>query len=208
MQVVAKPENSHIYVVEKPRLAAAIQKQLELLKRNPSKESLAAFETSTLNILVPSIKRVMLDGFSLGAKAVEEPEDATIRVRVERLARSQALDTSRQISKSSGFALDIKAGLSLKRVASSQRADLIALDNLARAYFVGTRNGWALYPDALKSWFVHDMHDKDDMCDDNEADGAIPINQAFSSGAMETPAHIGCDCYMLLVKRKKPVYGF
>lgn len=33
-----------------------------------------------------------------------------------------------------------------------------------------------------------------DICRDNEADGVIPVDQAFSSGDMAPPAHPNCEC--------------
>lgn len=33
-----------------------------------------------------------------------------------------------------------------------------------------------------------------DICADNQADGVIPVNQAFSSGEMNPPAHPNCTC--------------
>lgn len=33
-----------------------------------------------------------------------------------------------------------------------------------------------------------------DICADNQADGVIPVNQAFSSGEMNPPAHPNCMC--------------
>lgn len=46
-----------------------------------------------------------------------------------------------------------------------------------------------------KVWIIAGPHNLVDECDDNADDGEIPTDEAFSSGDMAEPAHIGCECY-------------
>lgn len=46
----------------------------------------------------------------------------------------------------------------------------------------------------LKAWVVAGQGG--DECDDNEADGPIPLDQAFSTGDDAPPAHPNCECYL------------
>jgi len=48
--------------------------------------------------------------------------------------------------------------------------------------------------DEFKRWITSPDERLCEVCDGNENDGVIPINEAFSSGHMHTPAHPNCRC--------------
>jgi len=48
--------------------------------------------------------------------------------------------------------------------------------------------------DEFKRWITSPDERLCEVCDGNENDGVIPINESFSSGDMHTPAHPNCRC--------------
>ena len=48
--------------------------------------------------------------------------------------------------------------------------------------------------DEFKRWITSPDERLCEVCDGNENDGVIPINESFSSGHMHTPAHPNCRC--------------
>jgi hypothetical protein len=86
---------------------------------------------------------------------------------------------------------------------SAGRADKIAVNELSLAFFGGTRYGWGLDKRVKKSWHISDAHDKDDMCDDNEDEGPIGIDEPFQSGHFIPPAHMHCECELGLTRMRR-----
>ena len=82
---------------------------------------------------------------------------------------------------------------------SSARANLIAQTEIRTANSQGALLGVKASASAhdltvTKSWLTSTTDTCCDECADNEADGAIPLNDAFSSGDDTTPAHPNCSC--------------
>jgi len=81
---------------------------------------------------------------------------------------------------------------------SDARAEMIARTETIRADCQG--NLAAYKNSALvsgKSWLLGSEHPADDECDDNAAEGVIPLDQDFSSGDEAPPAHPNCTCDFL-----------
>lgn len=79
-------------------------------------------------------------------------------------------------------------------IADTDRADMIARTETVRAY----NNGRRLY--ALSSGAVAHMWQNfgaSDICVTNTADGWIPIDQAFASGALNVPTHPRDKCIVI-----------
>lgn len=75
------------------------------------------------------------------------------------------------------------------------RAKAIADTELATAQEYGSLRTWAESGVVQKKgWMISGDHVQPDECDDNEAAGEIPIEQAFPSGHMAPPAHVHCWC--------------
>ena len=83
---------------------------------------------------------------------------------------------------------------------SEDRAENIARTELTNADIQG--NMIAYKESGIvegKEWVLGSEHDDDDECDDNVADGVIPLDEAFSSGDMEPLAHPRCVCDLMPV---------
>jgi hypothetical protein len=75
---------------------------------------------------------------------------------------------------------------------STSRADMITRTESANAmgdanYATAVENGATTH-----DWVKADPNGAEDECDDNEAEGEIPIDQEFSSGDLSEPAHPNC----------------
>jgi len=202
-ELIASPDKNTLYLIEKGRLSTQVLSLLEHLNRKPTRDNLKLFETRLNNTLAPSLLRVAKVAYIVGAKDVGFAPDNVAAIALEREINARSKQAANWIAATTGVALDITAAMSRARAISSGRADLIAINNLAVSFFRGTRFGWGLDENSLKSWYVSDAHDNDDTCDDNEDDGPIPINEPFQSGDFEPPAHIGCNCLMRLARRRK-----
>lgn len=77
---------------------------------------------------------------------------------------------------------------------SEARADMIARTEAANA--AGEANHATMVENGVKTkrW-VTAGNNPDEECQDNEADGEIPLDQDFSSGVAYEPAHPNCECY-------------
>lgn len=85
---------------------------------------------------------------------------------------------------------------------SADRADLVARTEISRANEQGKLNGWREAQDAgvvlLKSWLTAGDDDVDvDICEPNEAQGAIAIDDDFESGDDAPPGHPNCRCVLI-----------
>lgn len=77
---------------------------------------------------------------------------------------------------------------------SETRGDLIARTETANA--MGSGNLATMQENGVekKHWVIAG-EGKDDLCQENESDGDIPVDSPFSSGDMNEPAHPNCECY-------------
>jgi hypothetical protein len=83
---------------------------------------------------------------------------------------------------------------------SESRSDMIARTEIGQADVEG--NMMAYRASGVvegKEWIKGSEHAGDDECDDNAADGVIPLDQAFSSGDQNPLAHPNCVCDILPV---------
>lgn len=203
-EILAKPEQNLIYRLELPRLSSQILFELAKLKKTPTKEKLNHFQNMAHQMLVNSLVRVGDSAYREAAIVVGFPADPGKALQLRRDCIARAKQAAIWITDTSGDALGIQASMIRERVASKGRADLIGVNNLTVAFFRGTRFGWGLDKRARKRWHVSDEHDQDDICDNNQDDGAIEINEAFSSGDFEPPAHVLCNCGMKLTRSPWP----
>lgn len=81
---------------------------------------------------------------------------------------------------------------------SAQRANLIAMTEVRNANEQSKLSGWRAAGDAgvtvMKSWQASNNENTCDVCQGNEADGAIALDADFSSGDDAAPAHPNCEC--------------
>src|SRR5207237_5973416 len=76
---------------------------------------------------------------------------------------------------------------------SADRAQLIARTEVSRALIQGNVTAWkASGVVEGKAWLLGSDHDRDDLCDENEAVGVIGMDEEFPSGDTEPPAHVNC----------------
>jgi hypothetical protein len=87
---------------------------------------------------------------------------------------------------------------------SAGRAKLIAKTETAKASVSGTITGWAASGLVTgKQSLLSDDHDLDDECNDAAEEGAIPLDEDFSTGDDGPPYHPGCNCSLIAVLAKK-----
>jgi hypothetical protein len=84
------------------------------------------------------------------------------------------------------------------KLLSLSRANKVAVYESRKSAFSGRLKGWSLNKEAKKEWLTSDAHDQDDVCDDNEDDGIIDMDVAFTSSDMAPPAHLYCMCSLWL----------
>ncbi len=78
---------------------------------------------------------------------------------------------------------------------SADRAEAIAQYELDVAHMGATLAGWTAAGNVVgKRSEVSPDHFDDDICDDNEAAGIIPLASPFPSGDYGYPFHLSCEC--------------
>jgi hypothetical protein len=83
------------------------------------------------------------------------------------------------------------------------RAKLIAKTETAKASIQGSIEGWkASGLVEGKQSLLSDDHDVDDECNDAAEDGAVPVDDEFSTGDDGPPYHPGCNCSLIAVLAK------
>lgn len=76
---------------------------------------------------------------------------------------------------------------------SDQRAEMIARTELAHAHVQGNLEGWrSTGVVAGKRSILADTHPFEDVCDENELQGAVPLDEPFQDGSMGPPYHPNC----------------
>lgn len=76
---------------------------------------------------------------------------------------------------------------------SDQRAEMIARTELAHAHVQGTLEGWrSTGVVAGKRSILADTHPFEDVCDENELQGVVPLDEPFQDGSMGPPYHPNC----------------
>lgn len=82
---------------------------------------------------------------------------------------------------------------------SSERADLIAMTEIAQANSEGALDGYREAADigvkVQKSWLM--LEDACDVCQENADEGAIDLEEEFPSGDMTPPGHPNCRCVLV-----------
>lgn len=81
-----------------------------------------------------------------------------------------------------------------KQLDGESRSELIASTELAAVINAGAMAAYHGAGVDKKDWLVAPDEKVCDKCRANEADGAIPLSQAFSSGVTQGPAHPRCRC--------------
>jgi len=121
-----------------------------------------------------------------GARLVTQMDDETKR----RLANviSQGIKSKRGIP---GLSRDLRKTFNDM---SKYRSELIARTETANALSQASLDTMADMEIAGKEWVTAGDDRVSDECLGNEAEGVIPVNQAFSGGVMAPPQHPDCRC--------------
>lgn len=83
---------------------------------------------------------------------------------------------------------------------SKQRADTIARTELKTADSEGAIAGWRASGLKMKKEWIRSANDAEcDICESNEMQGAIDLDDTFDSGDDTSPAHPNCECAVLPV---------
>jgi len=110
-------------------------------------------------------------------------------------------ETKRRLAKVIGDGIEGKRGI--PGLAKDLRTEFGDMQKYRSAMIARTETADALSQASLdtmkdmgiegKEWVWHGSGDCD-ICRDNDAEGVIPVGQAFSSGDMAPPAHPNCEC--------------
>ena len=91
----------------------------------------------------------------------------------------------------------------IKGLTLASRAELIARTETANALSQASLDSMADMGIDGKEWVTAGDDQVSDECLANEAEGVIPVNQAFSGGVMAPPQHPDCRCSLAPAKLRK-----
>lgn len=83
------------------------------------------------------------------------------------------------------------------------RAERIARTEASSAYGEGSHQYYKEVGVKYHRWLTMNDGLVADICMENQADGIIPINEAFSSGQLHEPGHINCRCSVVPVTEEE-----
>jgi len=82
------------------------------------------------------------------------------------------------------------------------RAERIARTEASQAYGEGSHEYYKAAGIPKHRWLTMNDDTVSDACYGNQGDGAIPINEAFSSGDLHEPQHVNCRCSVVPVSEE------
>ena len=152
----------------------------------------------------------LVEGFTSGMKRefaeviAKGLEDNASGEEIARMLNEGMGLNSQQAAQLRGFTIETqKSGVTNRKATSliqekkeqllSERADLIAREEMKRAVEVGAFTDATANGDTHKMWLAPG-EDPCDTCLDNSDDGVIPIDEPFTSGDMTAQAHVNCYC--------------
>ena len=143
----------------------------------------------------PPIKQAIDWAEKHGATLVKGMDEETKR----RLAHtiSQGIENKRGIP---GLSRDIRNTFGDM---SKYRSELVARTETANALSQASLDSMADMGIDGKEWVTAGDADVSDECEANEAEGVIPVGQAFSGGVMAPPQHPDCRCSLAPARLRK-----
>jgi hypothetical protein len=182
-------------------IGPAMRRHAEKIHRTLSQYKSGKITIDTLQIdlethlesgLVLAVNR----GYDLSTSFIKGKRSGADVSYLVRKAKARARVAAKLIVKTTKKALDVKASVSKKTVASKERATGIIEYEMPRMMFLGMRKGWGQVTGTrqpTKRWITVNENSCED-CQMNEDDGPIPVDDVFSSGDDEPPLHLKCQC--------------
>jgi hypothetical protein len=154
------------------------------------------------NDLGKQLKAIAVQSYYDGCREVDASSDVMEVLRMQRQLDSHATTVTHQMRDYTFRELGIKAAASRTEKKASlygkERAEKSALFEGFKAFYDSKLLAWKRNSLAKKEWVVGNEHAVDDVCDEAEDDGIIPVSEPFSNNFMAPPAHINCSCLLWL----------
>lgn len=163
-------------------------------KRITVKALSARLEFILIQILTIAVER----GYDLAIKEGKLTPLSLELASLKMTAKRRAVLATKFIIKTTKKALDVEAAIGKKNVASKERADDIVQNEAPRMFFMGMRKAWSRITGSrmpTKRWFTTNDNSCE-LCESNEDEGSIPVDEPFGSGDLEPPIHINCECLL------------
>jgi plasmid stability protein len=181
--------------------AAAILAQIDLgnweVLIDPTADDLAEIYGDGLAVGLPLVG-MGVDLEQVNERSVEWAKEraASLVTQIEENTRDMLRDTVAQAIEEGWGAPELAANISASIGFSGDRASTIARTEIIAS---NNQGNLAAYKDAaaqginvLKEWLLGD--NPCEICEDNAADGPIPVDDEFSSGDDAPAAHPRCEC--------------
>lgn len=126
-----------------------------------------------------------------GRSLAQMLDDAEVVIKGVRGSLLDKLGDSLGEGMANGESIDDLASRVSDLLEDESRGDIIARTESARAASVASMDEYAANGVTAKEWLTFDPCD---ICEENEADGAIGLDEVFASGDSEPPAHPNCRC--------------
>lgn len=184
------------------RFAGRVQGALSAYeKERPLKKHTDSLASKLEGILTEGLFVAAERGYDLATKAINLHRSPSEISSLKQSAKRRAVLAAKLIAKTSkkameGSAIELNAAITKKNVASKDRAAGIAEFEMPRMMFIGMRKGWSRVTGTRMPrhrWFPT-SDNVCELCQENEDEGSIPIDEPFPSGDYESPIHIGCEC--------------
>lgn len=198
MELKVDPKKDALLGPAMRRFSLHIHSLLANYVKGPNeKKNHKMLEGKLQNVLAIALGVAVERGYDLAITAGNIKSQRGDIVELRRAATRRSVLAAKYIAKTTKKALDIEA-MSKEAAGSKKRSDGITEYEMPKMFFMGMRKGWGRITGnrmPTKTWFVN-SDNPCELCQENEDEGPIPIDDAFPSGDYEPGIHINCDCVL------------
>jgi hypothetical protein len=196
MELKVNPKKDALIGPAMKRFSGQLQKAFKAYeKRSLDSKGL---QEKLQDILSDALELSATRGYLLACGARQIAIDTTAMHQLRIRADRRAVFAAKLITKSTKRAFAVKAAMSKKKAVSKDRSDDIVEYEMPKIMFMGMRKGWGQVTGTrmpTKSWFIT-SDNPCELCQENEDEGPVPIDEPFPSGDYEPGIHPGCDCIL------------
>lgn len=200
MVVTPNPFTDAAISPELAKLDRLMHSELRVYKGNtePSKVQLAATYKSLNLAFKNGLYQIGMISLEQGCREVNVQIPSSYKLELMQQATSRAAFASKSILDTTSMAFGLMhAALSKKGALGKKRSKSASQYEGSRIFFEQRTKAWRLKFGVMKGWYT--ASDPCDICQDNEDEGKIPMDQEFPSGDLFPPAHLNCLCLMSLI---------
>lgn len=194
------PFQDQITAAVMSRLSDRMHSELQIYDGRdvPTKQQLSGTFNRLSTVFYNGLYTIGSHSLELGCREVNVSVPSIYKVELSQVCRARASFAAQSVIDTTSIAFGVMhAALSKKGALGKKRSKSASKYEGSRIFFEQRAKAWRLKAGVMKAWYC--ASNPCDICQDNEDDGRIPIDQEFSSGDIAPPVHLNCECLMSLI---------